>query len=61
MRKEQIGAATLHLCSETTGVACLRLGRKFIGIEKRSDYFDLARRRIGAAHRQTDLFAAVGG
>jgi DNA modification methylase len=42
-------------------VACLRLGRKFIGIEKRSDYFDLARRRIAAAHRQTDLFAAVVG
>ena len=28
--------------SATTGVACMKLGRKFIGIEKRPDYFELA-------------------
>jgi site-specific DNA-methyltransferase (adenine-specific) len=43
--------------SGTTGVACLKLGRKFIGIEKRADYFDIACRRIEAAQRQGNLFA----
>jgi DNA modification methylase len=38
-----------------------RLGRNFIGIEKDPRYFELACRRVAAAHRQTDLFAAVGG
>jgi site-specific DNA-methyltransferase (adenine-specific) len=42
--------------SGTTGVACARLGRKFIGIEKRPDYFNVAVRRITDAHRQTELF-----
>jgi site-specific DNA-methyltransferase (adenine-specific) len=46
--------------SGTTGVACIKLGRKFIGIEKRADYFDLACRRIDAANRQANLFAATG-
>ena len=32
--------------SGTTGVACVRLGRKFIGIEKERDYFDIAVKRI---------------
>jgi site-specific DNA-methyltransferase (adenine-specific) len=41
--------------SGTTGVACLKLGRKFIGIEKREDYFDIACRRIEAAHAQGNL------
>ena len=42
--------------SGTTGVACARLGCKFIGIEKRPDYFELACRRIGDAYRQGQLF-----
>jgi site-specific DNA-methyltransferase (adenine-specific) len=42
--------------SGTTGLACLRLGRKFIGIEKRQDYFELAVRRIAEAHKQASLF-----
>lgn len=42
--------------SGTTGVACLKLGRKFIGIEKREDYFDIACRRIDDAQRQGNLF-----
>jgi site-specific DNA-methyltransferase (adenine-specific) len=46
--------------SGTTGVACTRLGRKFIGIEKRQDYFDLACRRIAEAYREADLFAPTG-
>jgi site-specific DNA-methyltransferase (adenine-specific) len=32
--------------SGTTGVACKNLGRKFIGIEKDNEYFELATNRI---------------
>jgi site-specific DNA-methyltransferase (adenine-specific) len=32
--------------SGTTGVACVRTGRKFIGIEKEPHYFEIAKRRI---------------
>jgi DNA modification methylase len=42
--------------SGTTGVACARLGRKFIGIEIHEPYFDIACRRIEQAQRQRDLF-----
>jgi len=42
--------------SGTTGVACMKLGRKFIGIEKREDYFGIACRRIEDAQRQGNLF-----
>lgn len=42
--------------SGTTGVACARLGRSFIGIEIDERYFDIACRRIEAAQRQSDLF-----
>lgn len=33
--------------SGTTGVACKRLGRNFIGIEIDPDYFEIAKKRIG--------------
>jgi len=46
--------------SGTTGIACVAHGRKFIGIEKRPDYFDLACRRIADAHAQGTLFAPTG-
>ena len=42
--------------SGTTGVACARLGRKFIGIEIEPKYFDIACRRIEQAQCQKDLF-----
>jgi DNA modification methylase len=42
--------------SGTTGVACVKLGRRFIGIEIEERYFDIACRRIEAAYRQGDLF-----
>ena len=35
--------------SGTTGVACVNLGRKFIGIEQDPDYFDIMCRRIEEA------------
>lgn len=42
--------------SGTTGVACVRLGRKFIGIEIEEKYFDIACKRIEAEERQGRLF-----
>ena len=42
--------------SGTTGVACVKLGRKFIGIEIDEGYFDIACRRIEEAYKQPDLF-----
>ena len=44
--------------SGTTGVACVNLGRKFIGIEMDPDSFDICVKRITDAHRQADLFVA---
>jgi len=43
--------------SGTTGVACVNLGRSFIGIEREPSYFDIACRRIEEAYRQPRLFA----
>ncbi len=43
--------------SGTTGVACVNLGRKFIGIEIEPKYFDIACRRIEETYRQPRLFA----
>ena len=42
--------------SGTTGVACARLGRRFVGVEIEPKYFDIACRRIEEAQRQSDLF-----
>lgn len=42
--------------SGTTGVACAKLGRKFIGIELEEKYFEIACKRIDEAYRQADLF-----
>lgn len=42
--------------SGTTGVAALRVGRKFIGVELTQKYFDTACRRIEAALTQGGLF-----
>lgn len=47
--------------SGTTGVACARLGRKFIGVEIEEKYFDIACRRIEAAHKEPRLFGHVQG
>ncbi len=42
--------------SGTTGVAAVRSGRKFVGIELNEAYFDLACRRIETALLEPDLF-----
>jgi DNA modification methylase len=40
----------------TTGVACAREGRRFVGVEIDEVAFDVACRRIEQAQRQADLF-----
>jgi len=42
--------------SGTTGVACARLGRKFIGIEIEPKYFDIACERVRREYEQLKLF-----
>lgn len=42
--------------SGTTGVAAIKMGRKFVGIEIEPTYFEIALRRMHEAHRQPDLF-----
>jgi hypothetical protein len=42
--------------SGTVGLACVNLGRRFIGIEKERKYFDIACRRIEQAYAQPRLF-----
>jgi DNA modification methylase len=40
----------------TTGEACIRLGRKFIGIEKDERWFTSSCKRLENALKQADLF-----
>jgi len=42
--------------SGTTGVSCVKLGRKFVGIEISEKYFDVSCRRIEQAVREPDMF-----
>lgn len=42
--------------SGTTGVACVKMGRKFIGIEREKEYFDIAVKRVTEAYAQPDMF-----
>lgn len=56
---ERTKAATIldpYMGSGTTGVACQRLGRKFIGIEIDPVHFATACRRVEQAMQQPDLF-----
>ena len=45
--------------SGSTGVACVKMGKKFIGIEIDQTYFDIACRRIEEAARQPDLLVSA--
>lgn len=36
------------------GIACMESGRKFIGIEKNADYFEVAKDRIAHAHYKNE-------
>lgn len=42
--------------SGTTGVAAVKAGKKFIGVERESKYFEIACRRISEARKQPDMF-----
>ena len=42
--------------SGSTGIACINLQKKFIGIEREQKYFDIACKRIEDAQRQNRLF-----
>ena len=54
-----VGVATIldpFMGSGTTGVAAVKFGRRFIGIEIEPKYFDIACRRISQALAQPDMF-----
>lgn len=57
------GEAVLDNCfgSGTSGVACINTGRRFIGIERDPNYFDIGRRRIDAAIAKAAQPAPFGG
>lgn len=42
--------------SGTTGVACVRKGNPFVGVERDERFFDIACRRIAEAYKQPRLF-----
>lgn len=44
--------------SGTTGIACLKRGRKFIGIERDEHFFHVACERLRKAHAQPDMFVS---
>jgi site-specific DNA-methyltransferase (adenine-specific) len=50
-----------YVGSGTTGVACLRTGRRFIGIEKDARYAAIARERLEAGSQGLTLRAARAG
>jgi len=45
--------------SGSTGVSCVRLARRFLGVEINETYFDVACRRIEQELKQTDLFVDI--
>jgi len=57
MAKVPKGATVLDpfMGSGTTGVACVKTGRNFIGIEIDETYFKIAQKRIEDAQRQPRL------
>lgn len=48
-----------YMGSGSTGVAAIKAGKHFIGIEREPKYFEVACRRISEAHNQPDLFTAT--
>ncbi len=59
-RKDSV-VLDLFMGSGTTGVACMRAGRRFIGCEIDPGYFEVARRRIEGVTSDGPLFAAAQG
>lgn len=59
---KQVSGQTIcdpYMGTGTTGVAAVKMGRKFIGIEIEPKYFEIACRRIGEAHKQPDLLVQI--
>lgn len=54
--KTKGGVLDPFMGSGTTGVAAVKLGRKFTGIEIDPGYFDIACKRISEALKQPDMF-----
>ena len=54
------GETVLDNCmgSGTTGVACVKAGRSFIGIEREPSYFDIACERIRKAYAKPNMFVS---
>lgn len=50
-----------YMGSGTTGVACAKLGRRFVGVERDLKYFELAARRIGEAELAAASQALLAG
>src|SRR5205823_2033894 len=46
--------------SGTTGVACVKTGRRFVGMEANADYFQVASRRIEAALDSAGMQVSCG-
>ena len=44
-----------YMGSGTTGVASVKMGKTFLGIEREHKYFDIACRRIEQAQQQQDM------
>ena len=47
-----------YMGSGTTGVAAVKMGRTFVGIEREPKYFEIACQRIEDAQRQASMFEA---
>jgi DNA modification methylase len=56
LTKEQDTIFDPFMGSGTTGVACVQLGRSFIGCEIDEKYFNIAKKRIEGAQMQEPLF-----
>jgi site-specific DNA-methyltransferase (adenine-specific) len=53
-----VGDLVLDNCmgSGTTGVACINTKRRFLGIEKKKEYYDIAKARIANLETMTKIF-----
>jgi DNA modification methylase len=60
---KSIDAIICDLPYGTTGVACIKTGRKFIGIEKERKYFDISIDRVNKAYAEMsqELFGVNDG
>jgi DNA modification methylase len=45
--------------SGTTGVACVKAGKSFVGVEREEKYFNVACERIAEAYLQPDMLVAI--